>query len=294
NRPVHAQRSLESLAQNKGAAESELYIFCDAPKRTKDIEAIDQVRSVVGSQPWCGTVHIIEQEVNQGCAASIIQGVTKLCQKYGRVIVIEDDLVLSPFFLDYMNRALDAYADLSPVMQISGHMFPANLKVSTDSVFLPFITSWGWATWQRAWQHFDADMSGYKVLRNDRRLRRQFDLNNSYAYFSMLEDQRNGRIDSWAIRWYLSVFIQQGLTLYPVRSLVNNVGFDGSGTHCGNQDSKVINFSDSLQQPIISFPIDLKLNSEIFRILIDYFHSLKKHETLSKKIAKNFLKIIRK
>lgn len=281
NRPVHTQRSLESLAKNKGASESELYIFCDAPKRETDREAVEQVRAVVRSQPWCGTVHIVEQSTNQGCANSIIQGVTRLCQEYGKVIVIEDDLVLSPFFLDYMNRALDTYVDASSVMQISGHMFPVELKAETDAIFLPFTTSWGWATWQRAWKHFDPEMSGYEILRKDRRLRHQFDLNGAYSYFTMLEAQRNGQIDSWAIRWYLSVFTQKGLTLYPVQSLVGNTGFDGSGTHCHKDSSLKSSISIN---PIYVFPTVVTEDRDSREILINYLKMLRPHRNYFRKI----------
>jgi GR25 family glycosyltransferase involved in LPS biosynthesis len=167
-----------------------------------------------------------------GLANSIVTGITKLCQSFGRVIVLEDDLLLSSNFLRYMNAALEKYKHVEQVMQISGYMFPVKLNFSTDAIFLPFITSWGWATWQRAWKHFDPQMSEYSRLKTDRALRYKFDLNSSYPYFKMLEAQIKGKVDSWAIRWYLSTFMQEGLTLYPVHSLVKNIGFDGSGTNC--------------------------------------------------------------
>ncbi len=267
-RPEHTQRSLESLSQNIGAKDSKLFIYCDGIKRIEDSPSVELVRQIVRSKQWCGTVHIIEREQNIGLANSVIHGVTELCNKYGKVIVLEDDLVLSPFFLEYMNKALDIYEQESRVIQISGYMFPVKLESVNDAIFLPFTTSWGWATWQRAWKYFDPTMSGYALLKNNRELKYRFNLNNSYAYFEMLEQQINAKIDSWAIRWYLSTFIINGLTLYPIYTLVKNIGFDGSGTHC--QASLQIE-SEVYQDKILFMPSEVKVdfaaNDKLFKHL---------------------------
>ena len=277
-RPEHTRRSLESLAQNEEAEESELFIFCDASKRQEDQEGVSQVREVVKSQQWCGKVHIIERENNMGCAKSIISGVTEICEKFGSVIVVEDDLVVSPFFLDYMNTALNLY-EHSCVMQISGHMFPVKLDVATDAVLLPFTTSWGWATWQRAWKHFEPQMLGYEKLKSNKLLRYEFELNGSYPYFKMLEAQINKKIDSWAICWYLSTFMLKGLTLHPAHSLVSNIGVDGSGTHCG---SRLAEFETTiLNKKIACFPEVLGENRKATNAIIAYFNSIYRHPKLS-------------
>jgi hypothetical protein len=182
---------LESLARNERAAESELFIFCDAPKRQEDQESVKQVREVVRSKKWCGTVNIIERETNLGLANSIIRGVTDLCDEYGSVIVIEDDLILSPFFLDYMNKALNLYKDAHHVMQISGYMFPVKLELETDAIFLPFPTSWGWATWQNSWKYLDLSMSGYEKLKGESLLRYKFDLDGNLLGTVMSIRQKN-------------------------------------------------------------------------------------------------------
>lgn len=231
-RPGHAKRALEALMENKEFMKSPAYIFCDGPKTPKDEEMVRATRAVIRSGSRANAT-VVERDKNLGLANSIITGVTELCGRHGRVIVVEDDLIVSPFFLDYMNRALDIYRDEERVMQVSGHMYPVELSAKTDAVFLPFTTTWGWATWERAWRHFEPDMTGYERLKKNRALRRKFDLGGSYPYFRMLEMQMRGGVDSWGIRWYLSVFMAGGLTLYPVRSLVENNGFDGSGTHCG-------------------------------------------------------------
>ena len=174
---------------------------------------------------------VVERSRNLGLANSIIEGVTRLCTERGRVIVVEDDLTVSRHFLEYMNQALDRYADDERVMQVSGYMFPVSLGTETDALFLPLTTSWGWACWQRSWKKFDPGGSGREALSRDPSMRRRFNLDGAYDYAGMLDAQAAGKIDSWAIRWYLSVFLRGGLVLYPARTLVRNLGFDDSGTH---------------------------------------------------------------
>ncbi len=117
------------------------------------------------------------------------------------------------------------------MFQISGYMFPVEMGHEARSLFLPLISCWGWATWRRAWQQFDVTAAGYATLKRDAVLRDRFNLGGSYDYFRMLQDQIDGRIDSWGVRWLLSVFLKDGLILYPGISLVENTGVDGSGTH---------------------------------------------------------------
>lgn len=240
-RPEHTRRTLEALARNPEFARSELHIFCDGSRRAGEDIAVEATREVARRFEHPKKT-LYEARINRGLAASITDGVSRLCAEHGRVIVVEDDLVVAPVFLEFLNRALDRYADDERVMQISGHMFPVELPPSiNDAAFLPFTTSWGWATWQRAWKHFDPAMHDFDAVSGDRVTRKRFNLGNAYPYFSMLKKQKSGQIDSWAIRWYLSVFMRNGLTLYPRRSLVNNEGFDGSGSNCavdnGSQDA---------------------------------------------------------
>lgn len=235
-RPNHTRQTLEALAECALAGQSKLFIFSDGPKTAADEASVAEVRRIAKERAWCGEVDVVEQERNRGLAASVIGGVTDLCEKYGRVIVLEDDLVVAPNFLTYMNEALDRYVDEPSVMQISGHMFDVELVLDDDAVFMPFVSTWGWATWSRAWAHFDPDMSGYEKLRTDAARRKRFNLGGAYDYFDLLERQRSGAVDSWGIRWNLSVFDSDGIVLYPKKSLVDNRGFDGSGTHCSATD----------------------------------------------------------
>lgn len=236
NRLWHTRRTVESLRRNSLAEESELWIYSDAAKSREDVARVDEVRSYVRTIDGFKAVNVIERPTNRGLSASVTAGLDDLCAEYGRAIVMEDDLEASPHFLEYMNAALDRYANEDRVMQIAGHMFVVDLELAEDALFLPFISSWGWATWGRAWRHFDPLARGYARLTQEAALRKRFDLEGHYPYFKMLRAQQEGKIDSWAVRWYLSVFSRDGLALYPKKSLIRNLGFDGSGVNCSVSD----------------------------------------------------------
>lgn len=230
-RPDHTRRTIDALKRCPEFAESPVFVFCDGPRKAADEPAVQETRSLT-KEALIRQAQFVESPKNKGLAVSIIEGVSQLCAQYGRAIVVEDDLVVASQFLTFMNSGLDRYAQESRVMQISGHMFPVTaFQNRTGALFLPFTTSWGWATWARAWQHFDEHVNGWERLEQDASLRRRFNLGGSFDYYGMLKLQLAGKIDSWAIRWYWSVFMRDGLVLYPPRTLVSNEGFDGSGTH---------------------------------------------------------------
>jgi hypothetical protein len=230
-RPDHTRRVLQALRSNTLAGESELIIFSDAPRNSEHDEGVAAVRTLVRQIDGFKSVRLVERERNLGLASSIEDGVKMLCDEQGKVIVVEDDLILSPYFLSFLNRALERYEDESHVMQISGYMYPSTQVDAYGTLFLPLVTCWGWGTWKRAWKYYDAQASGFARLQYDAALREQFNLGGAYDYYHMLEQQVRGEIDSWAIRWLLSVFLENGLVLYPKQTLVKNIGVDGSGTH---------------------------------------------------------------
>lgn len=230
-RPQHLQRALDSLAANPLARESALTIFCDGARDEAAKPSVAEVRRIARKASGFASLEVVERERNLGLAASIVDGVRRLTGQHGRAIVVEDDLVLAPRFLEFMNAALERYAAEPRVMQISGYMYPCALRGAPASGFLPSISCWGWATWKRAWDLYDPTLSGWEKISRDPKRRRAFDMEGAYDYSGMLARTTAGKVDSWGVVWYLSVFSRGGLVLFPRESLVTNTGFDNSGTH---------------------------------------------------------------
>ena len=253
NRPRHTQQTVEALLANAVAKQTPLYVFSDAPRRDVSCQAVAEVRSYIHSISGFKSVTIVERETNFSLARSIIDGVTRVCEEYGRVIVMEDDLVTSPSFLSYMNDALALYENEDQVMQVSGHIFQVpEFAQREEAFFLPFVTSWGWGTWKRAWKHFDPSAQGWEKISSNSALRNRFNLDGHFDYSTLLEQQMNGKVNSWAIRWYLSVFLSNGVTLFPPQSLIKNIGL-GSGTH-GSRMLRWTQARQAVSVNPISFP----------------------------------------
>ena len=233
NRPEHVRRCVTSLLANPLAAHSALYIYADAPRDEASREAVAQVRDYIRTVEGFKSLTIVEREHNWGLARNVIDGVTTLVNRHGRVIVVEDDLVLAPYFLTFMNDALDAYEHEPRVGHIQACDFTRDPSLP-DTFLIKFTGSWGWATWQRAWQHFNPDGNELLAQLQARNLTRQFDFNGKYGFTRMLRRQIEGKNNSWAIRWNASLFLADILSLNVGRSLVSNEGFDGSGTNCGS------------------------------------------------------------
>lgn len=232
NRPEHLKRTVESLVKNPLADESELFVFSDAPKTDADKENVDYVRRYVHAIEGFKNVTVIERSENWGLARGIIDGVTRLVNKYGRVIVLEDDLVVAPYFLQFMNDALEMYKDEPKVGHIQACDFTKDTSLP-ETFLIKWTGSWGWATWDRAWKNFNPDGKVLLKELEDRGLTYKFDFNGKYGYTRMLRRQIEGKNNSWAIRWNASLFLKDILSLNVGRSLVQNEGFDGSGTNCG-------------------------------------------------------------
>lgn len=232
NRPDHVRRAISSLQQNALAPKSNLFIYSDAFKEEADREAVEEVRRFIRTVNGFADVTIVEREENWGLARNIIDGVTTQTNRFGRVIVLEDDLVLAPYFLQFMNDALETYKDEPRVGHIQACDFTEDLSLP-ETFLIKWTGSWGWATWARAWKFFNPD--GKALLRElkERKLTRVFDFDGTYGYTRMLRRQTEGKNNSWAIRWNASLFLNNLLSLNVGRSLVQNTGFDGSGTHCG-------------------------------------------------------------
>lgn len=233
NRPLHVRNSVQSLLSNYLAKDSELYIFSDAAKDEAAKPLVDEVRTFIHSISGFKQIHFVEREENWGLARNIIDGVTRLVNEYGRVIVLEDDLITAPYFLRFMNDALETYKDEEKVGHIQACDFTKDPSLP-DTFLIKFTGSWGWATWKRAWKHFNPN--GQELLDEmlRRKLNRQFDFNGKYGFTRMLRRQIEGKNNSWAIRWNASLFLADILSLNVGKSLIQNEGFDGSGTNCGS------------------------------------------------------------
>lgn len=234
NRPYHTRQTLQALLNNALCGESELFVFSDGYKNDTDKEKVLEVREIIHSIHGFKGIQLIENTHNSGLAKNIIGGVTQVIKEYGKVIVLEDDLVTSPYFLTFMNDALEMFGNEKKVGHIHGYCYP--LPDLPDAFPIKWAGSWGWATWERAWQHFNPDGEALLKEMDSRRLAHTFDFNGTYPYTRMLRRQVKGHNNSWAIRWNASLFLKDMLSVNAGKSLVKNIGFDGSGTHSGNQN----------------------------------------------------------
>lgn len=290
NRLNHTQKVIDSLKKNLLSSDSILYIFSDGYKNETVKNSVLEVRDYLKKIQGFKEIIIIERNENYGLAKSIISGVTEIINKHGKIIVLEDDLYLSPYFLKYMNDALNKYENENKVACIHAYVYPVEKKLP-NTFFLRGADCWGWATWKRGWDLFEED--GQKLLKNlkEKNLTKRFDFNDSYGFTKMLEDQIEGKNNSWAIRWNASVFLENKYTLYPGKSLVYNTGLDGSGTHCNDTDTydvlltnKEINLEDSLIE-------DSKIALIAFE---DFFRKSNKKQNLISRILSKIIMKLRK
>ncbi|WP_113639502.1 glycosyltransferase [Nubsella zeaxanthinifaciens] len=263
NRPKHTERTIKFLQQNLLAPDSRLYIFSDGPKNNSDEEQVNEVRNFIKTVDGFKSVKVIESKTNKGLANSVIEGVTQLNNNYGQVIVFEDDLVSSPHTLTYFNEALNRYRNDDKVMHIGAYMYHLKDSNLPESFFYRAATSWGWATWQSAWQHFEPNIDKL-IAQFDRQKINQFAIEGTMNFWKQMQDFKKGKNNSWAIRWYASIFLRGGLTLNPSQSLVNNIGHDGTGVHSGINDiyNVIIN-----PKPITQFPTEITENKEAYQAI---------------------------
>ena len=269
NRPEHTRLTIAALKKNDLAPESVLYVFADGikPNATKEqICKIEEVHRQIHDITGFKDVIIDESEYNKGLANSVISGVTSVIKLYGKVIVVEDDIVTHPFFLRYMNDCLDVYQDRKDIFMIGGYNY--NIKIPRrykDDVYVVYRScSWGWATWKECWDLADWDVSDYQLMCNNVSLQSKFNRGGK-DMFPMLKAQMEGKIDSWAIRWDYSMYKHDALCIHPVMSLCKNCGFDGSGVHCSsvpdNYTAKM--YKESSYR--ICLNRSIKLNNDIAR-----------------------------
>lgn len=237
NRPNHTRMTIEALQKNHLAKDSILYIFADGAKTSandEQIASVQQTREYIKTVSGFKEVVIEEAQQNKGLANSVIYGVTKVINLYGKVIVVEDDIVTHRFFLQYMNDCLSAFTNRDDIYMIGGfnHNFEIPSTYSEHIYLTHRSCSWGWATWKNRWEKADWNVSGYIEISKSRKMQKKFNRGGK-DNFPMLKMQMEGKIDSWCIRWDYSMFINNAFCAIPIKSLVENCGFDNSGTHCG-------------------------------------------------------------
>jgi hypothetical protein len=287
NRPAHTRVTIEALQKNTGAAESDLFIISDAAENNNSLLAVQEVRDYLKTVSGFKKKYIIERDKNYGLGNNIITGVTDIIEEYGRVIVLEDDLITSPFFLQYMNGALDIYAENEKVICIHGYTYPVKENLP-DTFFLKGADCWGWGTWKRAWKLFERN--GEVLL--DQLIKTgqtsSFDFNDAYHYTAMLKDQIAGKNTSWAVRWYASAFLMNMYTLYPGKSLVFHDGGDGSGTNAGHENLLDVELSD---KPVKLEEINVEQNILAFRAFSNFLRTLS-NPTLLYRVKRKWKKLI--
>lgn len=233
-RLAHTQRTIEALGKNLLADKTDLIVYSDAAKDKSQEEAVAKVRHYLKTVDGFKSVMIIEREKNWGLANSILSGVSETLASNSSVIVLEDDLVTSPYFLNFMNEGLVKYETIEAVASIHGYVYPT--INAHQPFFLRGSDCWGWATWERAWKTFN--QNGLELLEEleKKKLSSEFDFESSYPYTKMLKDQIAGKNNSWAVRWKASTFLNNQLVLYYHESLVQNIGNDNTGTHSDTTD----------------------------------------------------------
>ena len=272
NRPEHTKRSLESLIKNPESKNSDIHIFVDGPRNQKDQKNINKIISIVHSYKHHFKSFTLKQNTqNKGCAKQTIDCMNEFCQIHDRFIFLEDDNVTSPFFLDFMNRALNKYENNEQVWSISGYV-PGLMYDAKTCYFLPFFASWGWASWSKYWldANWDSDELQSKLM--ERKLLVKFNFNGNYPQSNFLNNVK-GACSSWSVRIQASMFLKNRLCLYPIRSLVQNIGTDGSGEHFTFSSTKYD--TELYQNPITEFPGTIIESNEAYEALLLFYKSHK-------------------
>jgi hypothetical protein len=253
-RPAHTQRVISALAANPEAPETDVFAFVDGPRHDRESEHVAEVIRIAEAATGFRSVSVRVAARNLGLSRSITGGVTDVLQHSDRVIVVEDDIVVSRSFLGYMNSHLELYANDDSVASVHGYVYPHSHELP-PTFFIAGADCWGWGTWRRAWEHYRPDGRALLEELTRRGLLATFDFGGTAGYVDMLRDQIAGRNDSWAVRWYASALLCGMYTLYPNRSLATNIGADGSGSHGGVSSAFDVDISHE-PLPVLRIPVE--------------------------------------
>mgnify|MGYP006139742483 CR=1 FL=1 len=282
NRPIHTKKTLKYLKENKLAKKSLIYIFLDAPKDKKSKNKVIEVRKVINNANGFKKKIIILRKKNFGLANNFIKGIDYVVKKHGKIIVLEDDNLTSPFFLNYMNEALNLYSKNSKVASISAYSYPIDNK-KKNYYFLRLADSWGWATWKRSWNLYEKN--GNKLMKEieKKNQSKEFNFENSYDFMRILRNYCLKLNNSWSIRWYASMYLKNKLTLFPPKSFIENIGMDSSGVHADNtKDYK----SKLIKKYIKPQKILVKESKYHFEKMKIFFNKIDKKNNLFNRIKK--------
>lgn len=273
NRPSHTAKTMEALVKNELAKDSILYVFQDGPKKEsslEDLRKIEEVDTVVRNIKGVKDIVYLKRETNIGLAESIIEGVTSVVSKHGKIIVLEDDIITSPFFLQYLNDGLRVYEKVDNVYAVNAYMFPIQTKSATTFLSPLGTSTWGWATWANKWSAFERTPLYKDSIQKNKFLRARFNLAD-YNYAGMLDNT-----NSWGIRWYYSVFMRNGLGVFPTKSLCYNIGFSIESTHTKNEIEQMDIYNSKIPVELVSH-----VDMEIYSKILTHFENEPKQKTAS-------------
>jgi len=234
NRPGHTKRTVESLLKNTLVSRSNLFIFSDAAKNDKDLNNVEAVRHYIRTIKSFNKIEIIEREKNLGLANSVISGVSEVIESYGKVIVLEDDMISSQYFLKFMNEVLNIFETEQRIFSVTGYTFPIKIpELYKYPLYLsPRSSSWGWGTWKNRWEKADWRVKDFQSFITDKSRVESFN-NGGDDLTRMLQNSISGKIDSWSVKWTYTHFLNNAYCVYPVKSRIKNIGADRSGVHTG-------------------------------------------------------------
>lgn len=295
NRPEHTEATIKSLLKNPAASQSEIYVFADGPRpgmTELEFDNIAKARMVCRNLLRKCNAKFFEHNSNLGLAENIISGINHVFEEHDRIIVLEDDLDLSDSFLNYMNWGLDKYAHEDRVYHVSGYWFPVKRSEKlSNNFFLHFASCWGWGTWKRAWKNLETDPQKLKCLiqKKDPGFKR-FNCNGYGSFLTQLDQNISGEKKTWAIKWYSTIFLNEGLSLHPNRSYVNNIGHDGSGENCGQKtiyDWKVLETKVNLEDEI-----PITFSDRAFDEIVAYYKAHYQKGKMKRILKKNVKKVL--
>lgn len=270
NRLLHTRNTINALLQNKSAAQSDIYIYSDGPVNTAMADEVNHVRKYLKTVKGFKNLHIIERSRNYGLGNNIIDGVSEIINLRESVIVVEDDLISSPYFLDFMNDGLLTYQHDEKVISIHGYTYPVKRKLP-ETFFIKGADCLGWATWKRGWADFEPNGTVLLKKLNESKQTYEFDFKGNYPFTQMLKDQIAGKNTSWAVRWYASAFLKEKYTLYPGRSLIYHAGGDGSGTNTGLDSLLDVKLSKT---PVQVKKINIVQSAEAYEAFTEFYKKL--------------------